>query len=192
MHLIFASSIVPCGEPKNDFDIVNRAIVEAMQRAGTRVTFIGFKWSGTELEYPENTVCLGDIDPAVINESVFQKAKWLATAVKDRLTYASVKLRAMSDTDLEQALAAIEEADGVLLTGAALAGAYEETLSAKPYIYFAHNLEHSSSPVRSNETRGAFEKITDRREAKQVEKLERRLVAGARFTITLADEDRAV
>ncbi|MEM9575141.1 MAG: glycosyl transferase, partial [Pseudomonadota bacterium] len=90
MHLIFASSIVPCGEPKNDFDIVNRAIVEAMQRAGVRVTFIGFKWSGTELEDPENTVCLGDIDPAIYNESIFQKTKWFATAVKDRLTYASV------------------------------------------------------------------------------------------------------
>lgn len=191
MHLIFASPIVPCGAPESGFVFANRAISEAMQRAGVRVTHIGYKLPGTKLEDLENTVCLGEIDLAADTASALQKIKCFVTAIKDRRTYTSVKLRVMSDADFAKALGAIGEVDGIVLSGPTLAGAFENTLTAKPYIYIAYGLEHISASASAKETSGAFEKIMYRREAKHLEKLEKRLAAGSDFVITLADEDRA-
>lgn len=191
MHLIFASSLVPCGTPESGFDIANHAIVGAMRRAGVRVTHFGFKWPGAELADPENTICLGEIDPKTDTASAVQKVKWLATAIKDGLTYSSAKLRVMSDADFAKALAAIEDADGIVLNGVPLAGAFEKILTAKPYLYVAHNVEHISAVASAKAAGGAFEKFMFLRESRHLEKLEKRLAAGSNFVFTLADEDRA-
>lgn len=190
MHLIFASSLVPCGAPESGFDIANHAIVGAMRRAGVKVTYFGFKWPGAELADPQNTICLGEIDPKTDTASPIQKIKWLARAMKDGLTFSSAKLRVISDSDFAKALLAIENVDGIVLNGAPLAGAFENVLTAKPYLYVAHNVEHISAAANANAAAGAFEKFMFQREAKYLEKLEKRLAAGSRFVITLADEDR--
>lgn len=191
MHLIFASSLVPCGAPESGFDIANHAIVGAMRRAGVQVTHFGFKWPGAELADPENTICLGEIDPKTDTASTVQKIKWLATAMKNGLTYSSAKLRVMSNSDFAKALEAIKNVDGIVLNGVPLAGAFESVLTAKPHLYVAHNVEHISAVASANAAGGAFEKHMFQREAKYLKKLEKRLAAGSKFVITLADEDRA-
>ena len=191
MHLIFASSLVPCGAPESGFDIANHAIVGAMRRAGVRVTHFGFKWPGAELADPENTVCLGEIDPKTDSASTLQKVKWLATAVKEQLTYSSAKLRVMSEADFAAALGSIADVDGIVLNGVPLAGAFEKVLTAKPHLYVAHNVEHISAVASAKAAGSTFEKFMFKREARHLEKLEKRLAEGAKFVITLADEDRA-
>lgn len=191
MHLIFASSLVPCGAPESGFDIANHAIVGAMRRAGVKVTHFGFKWPGAELADPENTICLGEIDPKTDTASMAQKLKWLASAVKGGLTYSSAKLRVMSDSDFTKALETIENVDGIVLNGVPLAGAFEKILTAKPYLYVAHNVEHISAAASANAASSAFEKFMFRREAKYLKQLEKRLATKAKFVITLADEDQA-
>ncbi|MBN9550641.1 MAG: glycosyl transferase, partial [Alphaproteobacteria bacterium] len=46
MHLLFATSIVPDGALASGYEIANAAIIDALRRAGVRVTVIGFIWPG--------------------------------------------------------------------------------------------------------------------------------------------------
>ena len=46
MHLVFATSIVPDGAPATGYEIANAAIIDALRRAGIRVTVLGFTWPG--------------------------------------------------------------------------------------------------------------------------------------------------
>ena len=46
MHLLFATSIVPDGALASGYEIANAAIIDALRRAGARVTVIGFTWPG--------------------------------------------------------------------------------------------------------------------------------------------------
>ena len=41
MHLVFATSIVPDGAPATGYEIANAAIIDALRRAGVRVTVLG-------------------------------------------------------------------------------------------------------------------------------------------------------
>jgi UDP-N-acetylmuramate dehydrogenase len=41
MHLVFATSIVPQGAPATGYEIANAAIIDALRRAGVRVTVLG-------------------------------------------------------------------------------------------------------------------------------------------------------
>lgn len=191
MHLVFASSLVPCGKPESGFDIANHAISAALKRAGVKVTHFGFKWPASELSDPDNTICLGEIDPRNANASTTEKLKWLATAMYEGLTFSSAKLRCLNEAQFSSAFSAIENVDGVIINGVPLAGAFEKTLTAKPYIYMAHNVEHISATASAKAAGGMFEKFMFKREAKFLEKLEKRLAKNAKFVLTLADEDRA-
>lgn len=190
MHLVFASSLVPCGAPESGFDIANHAVVGALRRAGVKVTHFGFKWPGFELADPENTVCLGEIDPKTDTASTKQKLLWLATAIANRTTFSSAKLKVISDQALQAAFEKIENVDGVVLNGVPLAGAFEKTLTAKPYIFVAHNVEHISAQANAKAASSIIEKLMFKREGKHLEKLEKRLAKNAKFVLTFADEDR--
>ncbi len=190
MHLVFASSLVPCGAPESGFDIANHAIVGAMRRAGVEVTHFGFKWPDAELADPDNTVCLGEIDPKTDSASTKQKLSWLLTAMRNKTTFSSAKLRVVSDAAFERALSTIQNVDGFVINGVPLAGAFEDQLTAKPYLFIAHNVEHVSALASAKAAGGTVEKYMFLREAKYLEKLEKRLASKAKFVITLADEDR--
>jgi hypothetical protein len=107
MHLLFATSIVPDGALASGYEIANAAIIAALRRAGARVTVIGFTWPGKEPVDPENTIVLGAIDVRTENASSLQRLAWVAKAMLSGLTFASVKLRALPDSEV---LAAIESA----------------------------------------------------------------------------------
>ena len=93
MHLVFATSIVPDGAPATGYEIANAAIIDALRRAGIRVTVLGFTWPGKAPADPENTVVLGSVDVRTDSASPLQKLAWLTRAVFEGVTFASVKLR---------------------------------------------------------------------------------------------------
>lgn len=190
MHLVFASSLVPCGAPESGFDIANHAVVGALRRAGVKVTHFGFKWPGLELADPENTVCLGEIDPKTDTASTKQKLIWLAKAIASGCTFSSAKLKVMSDEKVRAAFDKIENVNGVVLNGVPLAGAFEKILTAIPYIFIAHNVEHISAIANAKAASSLVEKLMFKREARYLEKLEKRLAEKAKFVLTFADEDR--
>ena len=53
MHLVFVTSIVNHEEPMSGFEIANRVIVDALRRAGHRVTVLGFAWPGRRPADPD-------------------------------------------------------------------------------------------------------------------------------------------
>ena len=62
MHLVFATSIVPSGTPSTGYEIANAAIIDALRRAGVRVTVLGYTWPGVQPSDPDNTLVLGEVD----------------------------------------------------------------------------------------------------------------------------------
>ena len=75
MHLVFATSIVPDGAPATGYEIANAAIIDALRRAGVRVTVFGFTWPGKVPADPENTVVLGSVDVRTDSASPLQKTR---------------------------------------------------------------------------------------------------------------------
>ncbi|MFC3321072.1 glycosyltransferase family 4 protein [Mesorhizobium cantuariense] len=191
MHLLFATSIVPDGALASGYEIANAAIIAALRRAGARVTVIGFTWPGKLAADPENTVVLGAIDVRTDNASARQKLAWVGKALLSGLTFASVKLRAVSDCDV---LAAVERAgpfDGYVLNSVQFAGAFEKLFTERPSIFVAHNVEHLSARENAAAAGSLFQRLLFRREAKLLKTVEERLYRRARFVFTLAEEDRA-
>ncbi|PWJ88314.1 glycosyltransferase [Mesorhizobium sp. M7D.F.Ca.US.004.03.1.1] len=191
MHLLFATSIVPDGALASGYEIANAAIIAALRRAGARVTVIGFTWPGRPAADPENTVVLGAIDVRTDNASARQKLAWVGKALLSGLTFASVKLRAVSEGDV---LAAVERTgpfDGYVLNSVQFAGAFEKLFADRPSIFVAHNVEHLSAQENAAAAGSLFQRLLFRREARLLKTVEERLCRRARFVFTLAEEDRA-
>lgn len=190
MHLLFATSIVPDGALASGYEIANAAIIAALRRAGARVTVIGFTWPGKPASDPQNTIVLGAVDVRTESASSLQKLAWVARAVLSGLTFASVKLRVVSDSEVRAAIERAGPFDGYVLNSVQFAGAFEELFDDRPSIFVAHNVEHRSAQENAAAAGGLFQRLLFRREAKLLETMEERLCRRARFVFTLAEEDR--
>ncbi|TPL88947.1 glycosyltransferase [Mesorhizobium sp. B2-3-14] len=190
MHLLFATSIVPDGALASGYEIANAAIIAALRRAGARVTVIGFTWPGKAAADPENTVVLGAIDVRTESASPLQKLVWVGKAMFSGLTFASVKLRAVSSHDVQAALERAGPFDGYVLNSVQFAGAFERVFEDRPSIFVAHNVEHLSARENAVAAAGIFQRLLFRREARLLKLVEERLCRRARFVFTLAEEDR--
>lgn len=191
MHLLFATSIVPDGALASGYEIANAAIIAALRRAGARVTVIGFTWPGKAAADPENTVVLGAIDVRTESASTLQKLAWVGKAMLSGRTFASVKLRAVSEHEVRAALERAGPFDGYVLNSVQFAGAFEKLFEDKPSIFVAHNVEHLSARENAAAAGGSFQRLLFRREARLLKVVEERLCRRARFVFTLAEEDRA-
>ncbi|PBC00868.1 glycosyltransferase family 4 protein [Mesorhizobium sp. WSM3860] len=191
MHLLFATSIVPDGALASGYEIANAAIIDALRRAGARVTVIGFSWPGKPAVDPENTIVLGAIDVRTESASRRQKLAWVAKAIFSGLTFASVKLRVVSDADVRAAIERAGPFDGYVLNSVQFAGAFDGLFGDRPSIFVAHNVEHRSAAENAAAAGGALQRWLFRREARLLEGMEERLCRTARFVFTLAEEDRA-
>ncbi|WP_432284797.1 glycosyltransferase family 4 protein [Aminobacter sp. BA135] len=191
MHLLFATSIVPDGALSSGYEIANQAIIDALRRAGVRVTVLGFGWPGKPPSDPENTILLGALDVRTDAAPLQRKLGWLANAVASGLTFASAKLRIVSDETVRQAIASAGPFDGYILNSVQMAAAFESLFRDRPSIFVAHNVEFRSAAENARAANGAFQRLLFRREARLLEVIERRLCRNARFVFTLAEEDRA-
>lgn len=192
MHLVFATSIVPCGPPQSGYEIANAAILGALARLGVRVTIVGFAWPGAAPLYPEETVVLGHVDVMTDNAGNLQKLRWLAEACARGMTFSSVKTRAVTPARLRARLEALEPVDGIVLNSVQFAGAFLDVFARWPFAYVAHNVEHRSAEENAAAASSLVERLLYRREASLLAALERRLCADARFVYTFAEEDRTL
>ncbi|MBN9218075.1 MAG: glycosyltransferase [Mesorhizobium sp.] len=191
MHLLFATSIVPDGALASGYEIANAAIIAALRRAGARVTVIGFTWPGKVAADPQNTIVLGEIDVRTESASPLQKLAWAGKAMLSGLTFASVKLRVVSDQAVEAAIKQAGPFDGYVLNSVQFAGAFEKLFEDRPSIFVAHNVEHLSARENAAAAGSLFQRFLFRREARLLKIVEERLCRRARFVFTLAEEDRA-
>ncbi|TIV20079.1 MAG: glycosyl transferase, partial [Mesorhizobium sp.] len=104
MHLLFATSIVPDGALASGYEIANAATIDALRRAGVRVTVIGFIWPGKTPSDPQNTIVLDAVEVRTESASPLQKLVWLGKAVSSGLTFSSVKLRVVSEAQTRAAI----------------------------------------------------------------------------------------
>jgi hypothetical protein len=190
MHLLFATSIVPDGTLGSGYEIANAAVIDALRRAGARVTVLGYTWPGRPAADPENTIVLGEVDVRTEGAPLHRKLGWLSRALRSDMTFSSVKLRIVSPESVRQAIDAAGPFDAYVLNSVQFAGAYEGVFDDRPTLFIAHNVEHRSARENALAAAGAFQRLLYRREARLLQKLEERLCSKARFVFTLAEEDR--
>ncbi len=190
MHAVIATSLVPTEAPQSGYEMANAAIAAAFVRAGARVTHLGFTWPDRPPADPDNTVLLGSVNVKTADATMARKLQWLAGAMGAGIPFVSAKLRII---DRGAVQAALDDAapDVVVVNGTALAGAFEPELTARPYIFIAHNVEHESAREAAHHAGGLIEAAMYRREARLLKALEGRLIKGARHVLTLTAEDRA-
>jgi len=191
MHLVFATSLVPDGEPATGYEMANAVILDALRRAGVKVTVLGFTWPGKRPVDPENTIVLGELDVRTETASTVQKLKWLAAAVREGLTFSSGKLRAVPAEAVKAVLSGIGPFDGFVINAVQLAGAFEHLFHGKPSLFVAHNVEFRSAEENAAAADSTFQRLLYQRESRFLKALERRLCDAARFVFTLAEGDRA-
>lgn len=189
MHLVFVTSLVPDGAPRSGYEIANAAIVDAVRRAGARVTALGFVAPGKRPSDPEHTVVLGEVDVSTDTATAMRKVGWLASAIARGMTVSSVKLAGREPREIEAALHRLGPVDGYILNSVQLAGAYPALFSDRPSLYVAHNVEFQSALQNAAAARDPLQRMLYQREARLLEPLERRLCARASFVFTLARED---
>lgn len=190
MHLLFATSIVPDGAPASGYEIANAAIIDALRRAGARVTVIGFTWPGKAAADLDNTIVLGAVDVRTESASPRQKLGWMAKAMASGLTFASAKLRVVSEEEVRAAIRQAGPFDAYVLNSVQFAGAFERLFGDIPAIFVAHNVEHQSALENAASAHSMVERLLFSREARLLKAMEERLCKQARFVFTLADEDR--
>lgn len=191
MHLLFATSIVPDGALASGYEIANAAIIAALRRAGVRITVIGFTWPGKPASDPQNTIVLAAVDVRTESASSLQKLAWVAKAMLSGLTFASVKLRVVTDSEVRAAVERAGPFDGYVLNSVQFAGAFERLFADRPSIFVAHNVEHRSAQENAAAAGGLLQRLLFRREARLLKAMEERLCSRARFVLTLAEEDRS-
>ncbi|TPI09517.1 glycosyltransferase [Mesorhizobium sp. B4-1-3] len=190
MHLLFATSIVPDGALASGYEIANAAIIDALRRAGVRVTVIGFIWPGKAPADPQNTIVLDAVEVRTESASALRKLAWLGKAVLSGLTFSSVKLRVVSDAEVRAAIERAGPFDGYVLNSVQFAGAFEKVLADRPIVFVGHNVEHRSAEENAAAAGSALQRWMFRREARLLKVMEERLCGAARFVFTLAEEDR--
>ena len=190
MHLLFATSIVPDGSLASGYEIANEAIVDALRRAGVRVTVMGFAWPGRKPSNPDETIVLGEVDVRNETASTLQKVRWLAEAVRSGLTASSAKLRGVGIGAVQAAIRSAGPIDAYVLNSVQFAGAFEQCFGDRPFLFVAHNVEAQSARENARTAPDAFQRLLYRREAQLLGQLEGRLCRKAAFVYTLAEEDR--
>lgn len=191
MHLLFVTSIVPHGAPATGYEIANAAIINALRRAGVRVTVMGYSWPGKAPADSRNTILLGEIDVETAGASAFQKMQWLGRAVAGGHTFSSAKMRVVSEARIRSAIRSAEPFDGYVLNSVQMAGAFPSLFADKPSIYVAHNVEHLSARENAAAAHGV-QKFLFAREARLLRDLEHMLCKRAAFVFTLAEDDAVI
>lgn len=191
MHLLFATSIIPDGASDSGYEIGNAAMLDALRRSGARVTVMGYCWPGKVPSDPDQAIVLGEVDVRTEGASALKKMAWLMRAVASNIPFSSAKVAIASPDELRAAMRKAGPFDGYIMNSVQFAGAYEGLFDDLPSIFIAHNVEHVSAAQNAEAAHSAFQRYLFRREATLLKKLERRLCDKARFTFTVAEEDRA-
>lgn len=190
MRLAFLTSLIPVARPDTGFEIANAAILSALREAGHAVTAIGFLRPGEVPAEPEQAVVVAqaDIENAVVPAA--QKLRWLAAAARLGLPVACAKLRLAGAGRFVETVRAHGPFDALVLNSVMLPGAFPGLLRIAPSILVEHNIEHVSARQNAEHVGNPVLRRLYGREARLLERLERRLWDEARFVWTLAEEDR--
>lgn len=191
MHLVFATSLIPDDQLTSGYDIANAVIVDALRRAGVRITLIGYVWPNRRTSDSQNSIVLGDVELRTESVSTLQKIRWLSSALFFGMTFSSAKMLTVSIKKLKQELEKIEPFDGFVIAATQFAGAFESLLHSKPTLFIAHNVEYQSAEENAMVSRSIQQKLLYKREARLLKRLEMRLCDHASYVLTLAEEDRS-
>jgi Glycosyl transferases group 1 len=167
MHLLFVTSLVPDGHATSGYEIANQAIIDGLR-----------------------PIVLGSLDVRTATADRQTKLRWVAGALAGGHTISSVKMRALSETALRQAMASRGPYDAYVLNGVSLPGAFPSLFNELPSLWVAHNVEFKSARENVESAEGQLKKLFFRREARLLETIERNLAKNAQFIFTLAEEDR--
>jgi Glycosyl transferases group 1 len=189
MKLLFATSLLPEHEATSGYEIANRALLHGLRALGHEVVPIGYANPWKSAFVTEGSVVLADLAVSNADADTRQKLIWLKRAIQNKTSFAGAKLQIISPDTLEAIIAHEGHFDGVVINGAPMAAAFEKVLTAKPFIYIAHNVEWQTA-AQSAKTAGTyFERMLFGREARMLKSLEQRLATKAEHVFTLAGED---
>ncbi|MBN9453485.1 MAG: glycosyltransferase family 4 protein [Bosea sp.] len=190
MRLAFLTSLIPVARPDTGFEIANAAILSALREAGHDVVAIGFLRPGEIPADPAQAIVVAETDIENAVAPTARKLRWLSAAVRFGLPVASAKLRLAGAGRFVEAIRAHGPFDALVLNSVMLPGAFPELLGIAPCILVEHNIEHVSARQNAGHAGNPLLRRLYGREARLLERLERRLWGEARFIWTLAEEDR--
>lgn len=191
MRLAFVTSLIPVAKPDTGFEIANAAILDALRAAGHEVTAFGFLRPGEVPADPTQAVVIDAVDIENAAVPAGRKLQWLAHALRRGLPIASAKLRMAGRGRLIEAIRAHGPFDALVLNSVMLPGAFPDLATLGPCILVEHNIEHVSAEQNAAHAGNPVMRWLFAREARLLERIERRLWREARFVWTLAEEDRA-
>lgn len=189
MKFLFATSLLPENEATSGYEIANRALLHGLRALGHDVVPIGFCRPWKSAFVAEGSVNLGDLSVTNADAGARQKLVWLRRAIQNSTTFAGAKLQIITQDIFAQIIAHEGEFDGVIINGAPMAAAFEKVLTAKPFIFVAHNVEWQTAAENAKTADSFFERALFAREARMLKALEQRMASRAKHVFTLAADD---
>jgi glycosyltransferase involved in cell wall biosynthesis len=190
LRLAFLTALIPVARPDTGFEIANAAILDALRAAGHEVTAFGFLRPGETPAAPGQAVVIDQVEIENAAVPATRKLAWIGHALSKGLPVACAKLRLAGEGRLVEAVEAQGPFDALILNSVMLPGAFPELLSLGPCVLVEHNIEHVSARQSAAHAGNPLMRLLYEREARLLEKIERRLWDEARFVWTLAEEDR--
>ena len=189
MKFLFATSLLPENEATSGYEIANRALLHGLRALGHDVVPIGYCNPWQSEFVTEGSVNLGDLSVTNADAGARQKLVWLRRAIQNSTTFAGAKLQIITQDIFAQIIAHEGEFDGVIINGAPMAAAFEKVLTAKPFIFIAHNVEWQTAAENAKTAESFFERALFAREARMLKALEQRMASRAKHVFTLAADE---
>ncbi|MGL4240161.1 MAG: glycosyltransferase [Beijerinckiaceae bacterium] len=189
MRLAFVTSLLPTGAADTGFEIANQAVLSAFREAGAELTLFGLLRPGERADPAHDCVVLGEAVIENAQASLGRRLGWLAASAARGLPVISAKLAPFAGR-LQDAMTKAGHFDAVIVNSAPVAAAYRALLGRWPCILVAHNVEHATARENARLSGGVAGRLYAR-EARLLEREERKAIDGSRFVLTFAEEDRA-
>jgi hypothetical protein len=186
MRILFLTTVLPA-ERRTGGEVASQAFIDSLRAAGHEVTVVGYRRSGVSFELPDGDREVGQ-RPIETEGAGVHPALWMAAALRKRLPYSAAKY--VSRRYRRTVGSAVEQGAPpcVVVDHAQIAWARPEGL---PWVYIAHNVETEMYADDARTVSSRTRRWANRREARLMAALERRLVSGAEQVWALASGDAA-
>jgi polysaccharide biosynthesis protein PslH len=186
MTIMFATTVLPV-DRRTGGEVASSSFVDAMRAGGHRVAVIGYSRPGTAGTTDGDVISAGT-RPIETRGGGARPALWLVAAIARNLPYSVAKYRSRRYRRLLRQTMAAKRPDLLVIDHAQMGWLLPVDAPDTPVVLVAHNVEHDVYAGAGNGDGGAITWL-NRREARLMKALERRVVNGVDRVWALTESD---
>jgi hypothetical protein len=188
MTVLFLTTMMPDSRVTGS-EVVSSTFIETIREAGHGVIVLAYRRIGSGLEVGDDEICIADRHIET-RDAGLRPYWWMGSAILRRLPYSLAKYVSRRYRRAVASALRKYRPELIVVDHAQMAWAVPDDLDL-PIVYLAHNVECQLYEEAAERSRWPMSWV-NRREARQIESVERRLVHVAAQVWTLSENDARV